>query len=369
MAGDSPRNARGTRFHLGEGITGEVAARGQTIYVEDIANEDDRAQFLTRVAHVLARCGDARAFALAERLYDDERDRCLISICAALIERGDFGRALVPADEQSTVYALSLTSLADHPLRPGVRRTFRLAVPDGRVVASEQECVDAVEQLHGRVALKLASPRLLHKSDAGALRLDLGTDEARAAYLRGGWDGGWFMPYMFGALAVARVDVAQSVTVNALEINSGARLNQTPQQVANGAFAYGYAVGLEFNALADRSAPQVYRVKVLSKEVSESSHVKSWDLTLEPYATLAKAAQHDAGIVVDKGGTASAWNHNVVLGMVNVSGEHDPNQMCNGAGWAWIHESHTIGHDILSLLTAGLWEPSSIEVQCAAKPR
>jgi hypothetical protein len=29
---------------------------------------------------------------------------------------------------------------------------------------------------------------------------------------------------------------------------------------------YGYAVGLEFNALADRSAPQVYRVKVLSRK-------------------------------------------------------------------------------------------------------
>jgi acetate---CoA ligase (ADP-forming) len=62
-------------------------------------------------------------------------------------------------------------------------RAAGLAVPEGRVVASEQECVDAVEQLHGRVALKLASPRLLHKSDAGAVRLDLeGTDEARAAY-------------------------------------------------------------------------------------------------------------------------------------------------------------------------------------------
>jgi len=62
-------------------------------------------------------------------------------------------------------------------------RAAGLAVPEGRVVASEQECVDAVEQLHGRVALKLASPRLLHKSDAGALRLDLeGTDEARTAY-------------------------------------------------------------------------------------------------------------------------------------------------------------------------------------------
>jgi hypothetical protein len=49
---------------------------------------------------------------------------------------------------------------------------------------------------------------------------------------------------------------------------------------------YGYAVGLEINALADRSAPQVYRVKVLSKEESESSHVKSWDLTLEPWGPV-----------------------------------------------------------------------------------
>jgi len=39
VAGDAPRNARGTRFHLGEGITGEVAARGQTIYVENVATD------------------------------------------------------------------------------------------------------------------------------------------------------------------------------------------------------------------------------------------------------------------------------------------------------------------------------------------
>src|SRR5213082_3187335 len=39
VAGDAARNARGTRFHLGEGITGEVAARGQTIYVENIASD------------------------------------------------------------------------------------------------------------------------------------------------------------------------------------------------------------------------------------------------------------------------------------------------------------------------------------------
>jgi acyl-CoA synthetase (NDP forming) len=62
-------------------------------------------------------------------------------------------------------------------------RAAGVAVPEGRVVASEDECAEAVEDLRGRVALKLASPRLLHKSNCGALRLDLrGTEEARAAY-------------------------------------------------------------------------------------------------------------------------------------------------------------------------------------------
>jgi acetate---CoA ligase (ADP-forming) len=50
-------------------------------------------------------------------------------------------------------------------------------------VASEDECAAAVHELGGPVVLKLAAPRLRHKSDAGALRLDLRTgEEARAAY-------------------------------------------------------------------------------------------------------------------------------------------------------------------------------------------
>ena len=36
VAGATPRNARGSRLHLGEGVTGEAAARGQTIYVPDV---------------------------------------------------------------------------------------------------------------------------------------------------------------------------------------------------------------------------------------------------------------------------------------------------------------------------------------------
>jgi hypothetical protein len=53
------------------------------------------------------------------------------------------------------------------------------------------------------------------------------------------------------------------------------------------ACVYGYAVGLEINAFADGSAPQMYRVKVISKEETESSHVKSWDLTLEAWGPVA----------------------------------------------------------------------------------
>ena len=51
------------------------------------------------------------------------------------------------------------------------------------MVASEDECAAAVNELGGPVALKLAAPQLRHKSEAGALRLDLRTaEEARAAY-------------------------------------------------------------------------------------------------------------------------------------------------------------------------------------------
>jgi hypothetical protein len=64
-----------------------------------------------------------------------------------------------------------------------ILRAAGLSVPEGRVVASEEECAAAAEKLGGKVALKLASPRLLHKSDADALRLDVrGADETRAAY-------------------------------------------------------------------------------------------------------------------------------------------------------------------------------------------
>ncbi|HEY6911224.1 MAG TPA: diguanylate cyclase [Myxococcales bacterium] len=39
LAGDAPKEARGLHFKLGEGVTGEVAARGKTIYVTDVTRD------------------------------------------------------------------------------------------------------------------------------------------------------------------------------------------------------------------------------------------------------------------------------------------------------------------------------------------
>ena len=39
VAGEVPKTARGTRFHIGEGIAGEVAAKGETLYAPDVARD------------------------------------------------------------------------------------------------------------------------------------------------------------------------------------------------------------------------------------------------------------------------------------------------------------------------------------------
>jgi acyl-CoA synthetase (NDP forming) len=60
-----------------------------------------------------------------------------------------------------------------------------IAVPDGRVVDGEDACVAAALEIGMPVALKLTSPELQHKSDYGAIALDLGSEEdVRAAFGR-----------------------------------------------------------------------------------------------------------------------------------------------------------------------------------------
>jgi succinyl-CoA synthetase beta subunit len=64
-------------------------------------------------------------------------------------------------------------------------REAGIDVPDGRVVRDEQGAVNALAELGGRMVLKVSAPTLRHKSELGALALDIASvDEAVAAYRR-----------------------------------------------------------------------------------------------------------------------------------------------------------------------------------------
>jgi len=74
--------------------------------------------------------------------------------------------------------------LAEHEAKQ-LLRAARLPVVEGRLVADEEDAVAALGELGGPVALKLSAPSLRHKSDAGALALDLREEaELRAAHRR-----------------------------------------------------------------------------------------------------------------------------------------------------------------------------------------
>jgi acetate---CoA ligase (ADP-forming) len=65
-----------------------------------------------------------------------------------------------------------------------VLREAGIPVPDGRVVNDEDEAAAALAELHGPVAVKVASSAIRHKSDAGALRLNVDSAEAARSAFR-----------------------------------------------------------------------------------------------------------------------------------------------------------------------------------------
>jgi acetyl-CoA synthetase len=74
--------------------------------------------------------------------------------------------------------------LAEHEAKR-LLRAARLPVVDGRLVADEDDAAAALAELGAPVALKLSSPSLRHKTEAGALVLDVRAEpELRAAHRR-----------------------------------------------------------------------------------------------------------------------------------------------------------------------------------------
>lgn len=65
-----------------------------------------------------------------------------------------------------------------------VLRQWGIPVAPGELVTSPDGAVYAARSLGGKVALKIVSPDILHKTDAGCVKLGLsGEEEVRAAYL------------------------------------------------------------------------------------------------------------------------------------------------------------------------------------------
>ena len=75
-------------------------------------------------------------------------------------------------------------SLSEHETKQ-LLRGAGVPVVEGRVAVSEDDAARALEELGAPLALKLSAPSLLHKSELGALVLDLASaDDVRAAHRR-----------------------------------------------------------------------------------------------------------------------------------------------------------------------------------------
>lgn len=95
------------------------------------------------------------------------------------------GQMLTPAecrsDEAAAIISQGLADGASwlEPSRvAALLDCYGLPLVTSRIVADAEGAVDAARQLGGQVALKAIAPGLLHKSDAGAVRLDLDEPDA-----------------------------------------------------------------------------------------------------------------------------------------------------------------------------------------------
>jgi acetyl-CoA synthetase len=74
--------------------------------------------------------------------------------------------------------------LAEHEAK-AILRAHGVPVPEGRVVSGERDAIAALDELGGNIALKLSAATVQHKSDLGAVALELrSAEEVQRAYAR-----------------------------------------------------------------------------------------------------------------------------------------------------------------------------------------
>jgi acyl-CoA synthetase (NDP forming) len=133
----------------------------------ELLQDDSAAGLIDRGVPAVAGLRTALACAAALRRRPGDPARLRAIAAAAAAGPGARGAWLSEADAKTLL------------------RAAGVAVPEGRVVADEDDAARAARELGGPVAIKASSAALQHKSEAGALVLDVvGDDAVRAAYRR-----------------------------------------------------------------------------------------------------------------------------------------------------------------------------------------
>jgi acetyl-CoA synthetase len=167
------------------------------------------------------RTGVACAAALASPPADPARLRAIAKGSDPFSQRNEVAsfRRREGSDPSGYVSARTEMWLAEHDAKARLRAAG-VPVVDGRLVAGEDDAVAALAELGGPVALKRSTPGLLHKAAAGALALDLATEEeVRVAYRRIG--GPALVERMAAPGAELLVSVTREGVVPALVVGLG----------------------------------------------------------------------------------------------------------------------------------------------------
>lgn len=57
------------------------------------------------------------------------------------------------------------------------------------------------------------------------------------------------------------------------------------------------------------------------------------------------------------------WNHNILNGLANISGEHDSSKFCP-SGWASIETQQSFVQGLIGGITGGIYTPQQLTFRC-----
>jgi acetyltransferase len=108
-----------------------------------------------------------------------------LAACWRAARRPSIARGRRSAPDRARVHAILARAAGGVLLEPDAREllaAYGVSMPPSHLAATSAEAAAAARALGGRLALKLVSHRLVHKSEAGGVRLDVAPEDAAEAY-------------------------------------------------------------------------------------------------------------------------------------------------------------------------------------------